>query len=81
MIKIDRLITASNKKLEEVMQHWKGTPEELGVVLYEATMTIDAWLPEERWRLMKVRSKAIRTLIALPGGRDLLKLEQKLVLC
>jgi hypothetical protein len=77
---LDGTQTALEKRHEatalQCLEQWRGTPEEFGATLEEATSPIDSWLHgDSRGRAVRRKALARSRIVALAGGRDLIRLE------
>ena len=62
--------------LSNVLDQYKGTPEEFGELLHDATMTIPEWVSREsRRKYVERKSLAKWKIRRLDGGEELLKRE------
>ncbi len=72
----------ADEATEYVLDHWKGTPEELGATVYDAVyLTPEPYASKEfNERVRREMGVARQRLYTTKGGRELLELENRLKL-
>lgn len=73
------LLNKHTKAVEKVLKTWKGTPEELGATLYNATNHIWSLTEQGRNQERSIRATARKQILECDGGAELLLLEHKLI--